>query len=455
MNSKPYYPSKSTPSDYIINKLYNVSDICEQYGLYGGIVDYNINEQSLGSGYYLIAGTNDSVFHQNPYEMAQNIQRSPSAFYPKYFSVRITNDNCIVIFNQLIEYCKKAEFICKLYKEYNISLSERISNSELVALKNAYNGQYIDSFDAKFRMDSKAELNNFFRHEKQTGFKKNIRDFSRSDLCPDDSVGFRQYINYFKHKSQEVDIKVLLHSSDSVKKLVLEEHVYKKLKNLINDLYPDVIFSIGEKETSDNGLLEIAKHLPKNHPFFENTIPVTSEEYDRIVKEKFDSQGFDAVYKFIPSHFEWREFYYRAIDEPKIVAIFNSILLDYVNCDTLSYIQNKGPISMIDYPINDFMNFYSLAKANDVRFHIDFFGKVSTPELDVVHVIYNNSDQYKIDSIIKRLTDEKIEFSHLLKKSTEQQQLYDSLVQQILTADDKKNGLQNIAIGRTPNAPFR
>ena len=104
-----------------------------------------------------------------------------------------------------------------------------------------------------------------------------------------------------------------------------------------------------------------------------------------------------------PSYWEFRDIYYRAVDEPIIASVCNMMRLQYAKCNSLEELTRFGELSMLDIPESSFMNFVSLAKTNDLRFYIDTKGDYAVPSLDTVHVLYNTYQGEKLFGILDRL----------------------------------------------------
>ena len=173
--------------------------------------------------------------------------------------------------------------------------------------------------------------------------------------------------------------------------------------------YPFISYAKGEKTIIDHGI---------DKPGMTSLQPlgrrITSEEFCALREERFAEEGWAALSGVKPSYWEMRDIHYKESDEPIIASVYQSVTLDYAHDNDLRELLDRGPIDLLSVSATDFMNFVSLAKANDLRFYIDKRGDFTTPDFEHVNIIYNQSQFDLITGITARMLDDKVEHSHLL-----------------------------------------
>ena len=153
-----------TPS--IRAQLGKLETIGEEYGLYTSVVDFRNQNSVLGSGLYVIASVYPIPENLNPYDLVRRRERAQQLFYVDSFAVKISSKNVMVVFDQLVHYCAKAEFIKDLYEEYKTPLPECLRNTEVRGLRNWCDGRYSSKFDYKFQQDCQKGLRTFLSWRK-------------------------------------------------------------------------------------------------------------------------------------------------------------------------------------------------------------------------------------------------------------------------------------------------
>lgn len=405
--------SQALSSPYVLEQISKIDNICSDYGLYGTIINYKNDASVLGSGLYIVIGV-DPIDDENvkPYKIANRIVRDPDLFYPKEFAIQLTSENAMVVLDQVMEFCQNAEFLSHLYAEYNTELPECIRYSELTGLKNWCDGRVNKNANEKFRNECKKGLKIFFKNE-NSSFGQEKRKFFRSERY-DENAGFLQRQSDFANRNSSiVRLDVLLQSSKEIAKKKVSKGELNSFVQYMQKVFPEVLFSVSEKEIVDSGLIELSKNLPEDHPFLQKK-PVTDDEFDKVIKERFATEGFDCVKDLKPAYWEFYDIYYKKVDEPQIIAAYNDIYLAFADHEPLQTIKARGPMNRIDLPVDDFHYFVALAKSKNLQFHIDHYGKFSVPSFTDIHVIYSSWDQKIMNEILDEMVSNNILNSHIV-----------------------------------------
>lgn len=393
----------------------HISSICDEYGLYGNIVYHNPcpSAGADGNRVYIVAGCdpaiqgNAVVQGMTPDEIIRRSEQNNKLFYPNAWAFDLSaNSSQMKAQEELVEYLKKAEFVKMLYAQYGLEPPEKLRVSEVYQLIDFHDLSLNPKVNQETRDKAKKDLAWFFEREKSKGFRRQWLDYFRSDHFPDDKGPIAKVSGFFTRDKQRTSLENLMEVSEDIHKIQMQEHEYSLFVRYLEKLYPDITFAASEKE--------IVNHGGVNNPQETEAAigrRITGEEFAVIRKDRFAEEGWEALENLKPAYWEFRDVYYKACDEPRIATAYNSITLQYAKCDALADLH--GPVHMIDVPVTDFMNFVSLAKANNLRFYIDNVGDFATPSLETVHVIYSEFQQEKLQGIVERMMDDKIEFSHI------------------------------------------
>lgn len=396
-----------------------VKSDCALHGLYGNVVYYEPSPiaNSSKNRMYIVAGMDPKLgkdpFPKNlhPDEMLQAIRRNDKLFYPQAWVLDLleTKDE-IVARQSLAEYCQKAAFIGLLYAEYGLPAPKVLRESEVHQLL-AFRSR-LDSPAASPAMKKKIrkDLDRFFRREKTTNrFRRNWLNYFRSEKFPDDKGPLSKIAGFLSRNRCEVPLEQLMDCNPNVSKLEMQEYEYQIFQKLVQDRYPFVTYAVGDKDVVDHGLNKATRR--DDSPFGKC---VSAEEYAVIRKERFAEEGWDCVANLKPAYWEFRDIYYKDCDAPFIASLYQHITLQYAKCDSLGDLKSRSALRLQKVPANDFMNFVSLAKANKMRFYIDTLGEYEVPALDSVNVLYNEHQQHKMDYVLDRMIQDKVNFAPVL-----------------------------------------
>ena len=404
--------SQVLSSPYALDKISRIDEVCNDYGLYGRIINYKNDESVLGSGLYIVIGVNPIDDDIKPYKIANRIVRDPDLFYPREFAVKLTPENPMVAFDQAMDFCQNAEFLSRLYKEFNTKLPECIRYSELSGLKNWCDGRYNSNVNDRFRTECAKGLKTFFKNENSV-FGQDKRKFFRSERYDEKASSWQRQKDFSNRDSSIIRRDLLLNSSDETCKKTIEKSRYDNFIKYMEKAFPEVLFSIEKKEVVDLGLIDLAKDLPEDHPFMAQK-PVTNEEFEKVIRERFATEGFDCTNNLKPSRWEFYNIYYKKVDEPQIIAAYNDIYLAFADHDPLQDIKARGPMNMIDLPVDDIHYFVALAKSKHLQFHFDHRGKFSVPSFTDIHVVDSSWDQKIMDDIVSEMVSNNILNSHIV-----------------------------------------
>lgn len=351
-----------------------MSQIGAEYGVHVELVE-------TFNGFYLTACPFSESIDRSSIEIEADIKANDSLFLVNEFSINASEHDSVFVAESLIEYCMKAEFIHTIYNEFEAPVPNQIRNSELYHLIDFNDGRFDEAMPIEVKNDYTMALTKFFRDENKDGyFHKKWREFYRSEKYDNNGSFLKNFSNFLTRNKNEINLKLLIDSSNGLKSLEMEKKQYDEFKDRIKTFYPDLSYSVDKKTiVIDHGQLEVPKEME-------------GQIYNPWEGEQ--------------SHWEFIKIYYNEADEYKIAQVFNSIRLNFAKDKTLNEIEARGKIAITPVPVMDFINFVSLMKANNVPYHVDD-GKHARPELDKVYIVYNEYNQEKIERIFARMIHDK------------------------------------------------
>lgn len=397
-----------------------VKKICGEYGLFGNVI-YHEPSPIPGSSLnrmYIVAGV-DPVFEKDklpnnlhPDEMQQAIHRNPNLFYPRawVFDLKENNDE-VAATQSLVDFCRKSEFLTRLYGEYNMRPPKFLRLSEVNQLINYRNTLDNPMATPGMKRKCKKDLDWFFRREKsKSKFRQNWLQYFRSEKFPDDKGPVAKILGFLRRDKNEIPLDQLMDNNSNISKLEMQEYEFKIFQELMEKQYPFVTYAAGEKRVVDHGLSKATQR--DDSPFGKC---VSAEEYAVVRKERFATEGWDCVANLKPAYWEFRDVYYKDCDAPIIASVYQHITLQYAQPNSIGELRDHGVLSLQKVPVKDFMNFVSLAKANHLRFYVDTRGDFEKPVLDTVNVVYNDHQKGKMSEIMGRMVKDKVTFSHIME----------------------------------------
>lgn len=401
----------------------NVKSICAEYGLYGNVYHYQPSrfENSDCNGLYIVAGTDPSLAEEplpknlRPDVIERREGQSELLFHPQAWALNLSEqaDHMHAI-DKLVDYCKKTELLASMYTAYDLPLPEKIRYSEIETLRKYHSAMTDPHMSYQGREKLQKDMDWFFKREKSTGFRRRWLDYFRSDKFPDDAGPIAKLRGYFKRNSSVVPLSRLMEVNGDVQKLQMQEFEYPLFIQYLNECFPDVTVSIGKKDIVNHGVDKPGTTVAPGQGR-----RITQEEWACTIKDRFATEGWECVKDVKPSYWEYRDVYYKEIDEAQIATAYQAITLPYAQDNDLGELNRHGNIEMISINEPDFMNFVHHAKINGVRFFIDKHGMFAKPSLKKVHVIYNSSQRDLVANIPVQIISDKVSHSHLVGHSAQ------------------------------------
>ena len=403
------------------NFAQQIENICSDYGLHGTVLLHRPSpiEGSRRNKMYLIASRDPLIAADTPpldfdpeYYLRRNMRNERLVYTDVFVHELGPNSNRMAAMEDLIEYCKYTEFLTTLYARYKLEPPLKLRRFEIRQLMDARSKQKRVQMDGIWRSATEA-LNEFFEDERKAGVQKEWLSFFRSEKYPDRGGAFEKLRAFRNRNNPEISLEQLMACNGNINSIEMQEHEYHRFADFMRKTFPDVPYAVSKKAVIDNGsgprTPDIEREYGKR---------VTGEEYDRIRDERFASEGWECIMDLVPARFEIRKVFFAAVDEPYIAAAFHDASLRFAKTAELPAIEARGG-SLRRYafpkePQEAFMNFISLAKSNQLPFHIDTMGSLETPSLSKINVIYSSRDEDLFFDILDRIVDETVDIAHLI-----------------------------------------
>ncbi len=396
--------------------------LCKQYGLHGQIIERRPYPASNKTEKYIYIGFEPKPADTDVTEIAARPKRNTKVFFPKQYAIKLDCENeskLLFEIQSAMDYCRDAEFVRNIYFEYGTPVPDRILGTDfqrLVELSRVLNTTDLDISGKLIYLKSLAR---FFKRERtKNPFLKKWLEYRRSDRFLYGGSIFAHLKRLFS-KKRNIHLDALQNNCLSVSNAVLPAHRLKDFVNYMDQNYPEVCYSIGPKCVTDYGILSDKQKAAFTtfgtvNPYG-NT--VSYETFCRVLDEKFQSEGYEAIKNLNPSKWEMHSLSYSLADEPFIAKAFYNIAYKFAKKDNFQYIKDRvsyrGEDLAVEIPSDDLLNFISLANANGLHYFFDNYGYYGIPNLDTVFVAYNANDQKLVDGILNRMVRDRAKNGHL------------------------------------------
>lgn len=410
--------------------------VCKSYGVSCKALSCNKYTYTDKQEHYLVFGVKGVPNDLDVRDIYIRNERTHALFYPDYYVVKLDEETSMLsVVEDAVSYCKTVEFLKKIYSEHGLPLPYKIRGDEIHGLKEYNSGRNNHALSAEARANFDKGIKKFFKQEKtRSKYLRKWRDFSRTDKFDRKASIFKMFLDFSKRDSQITSLEQLHETNDDLKTALINEHEFKKFTDKMKELYPDVLFAVSDVEVQNEGFdVKHNKNKPihkiKSGPFGKL---VTYAAFCEECEKRFAEEGYDAIKDLNPSYYETRQLTYKKIDEPYVASVLNSIRFAYAKSDNLQTVSIPGfdIVSYIDVPVDDMMNFVSLAKANKVPFYLDYFGKFGTPNFEKIRVVYSSSKDTIMQGIVSRMINEKFELSHISTSLNSKSPSLDKTIQQ-------------------------
>lgn len=380
-----------------------------EYGLFTQKV--SVPQPGAETKEYLVLSLTPIKDDINPVAIINRNKRNKNIFYPENFAIELHSENPLLMWEKISNYMAYAEFVYELYEQFDTPLPQAIRTDEVEALSNFYCNYNDKDFDIETRKGYLEGLRKFFENENtKSRFKKEWHKFYRSELFDADKSLVQNFFNFIRRNEPETSVDTLIESNGELKKVYMAEHHYKEFREIIKERYPDVKYSVTDKQISDKGILTDPETGKRVETPYGKT--VTDEEYDKILEERFASEGFACLDGLTPSLFLGRDVMYKASDENIIASVSHEVSLRWAKCCDLKTLEKDGPVHSIDIPAGQIMNFYVGMKENKVPFFIDY-NENSSPNFTTLRIVYNAVNENTVQNILIGLTMAQVKLAHI------------------------------------------
>ena len=393
--------------------------LCQSYGVTCKIFEVSKCYHTDETDRYIVFSIYEIPDHLDVKEIYIRNERTISLFYTDYHVEKVdANSDLLSVLASTHSYCKTADFLKRLFAEFEAPLPKVIHGDEITGLKEYNHGRNNPALSSEGKMDFRKGLQKFFEQETtKSKYKQKWRAFSRTDKYNRKSSYLKMFLDFYRRDDPIVPLELLWESNDHIRATLINEHEFVVFRKEIKQLHPDVIFSVSKIEVENGGFDKRRnKHKPvskiKDGPFGKM---ITYKAYCEELEKRFVEEGYEGVLNLVPVYYETRQLYYREIDEPIIAGVLNSIRFAYAKSASFHKVYDSihNMVSMIDVPVDDMMNFVSLASANHIPYHIDFIGRFGPPNFERLSIAYPTRDSHMMGLILERLVNEKFQYDRI------------------------------------------
>lgn len=335
-------------------KLRYLNDLLHNTNIHGGFVEYK-NKGVVGSGVYFVASVAPvSLEGKNLADMQRKIEGDPSSFYPYEFAIKITDENPLVVFDKISEFCRKAEMIKVYFTLENVKVPKEMSASDVENMRIAVANSRNDKISAPMREVVRKDLS------------KSIKSYNND--VKKDKLANRLSLK-FQNKEQElVDF---IRENKQVNFERIEESQLTNLVSFLNVIDPTLEYYVGDRISVKTGL-----EAPKEG------------EYD--------------PYGYATKNYEYREICFKRADEQIFESAFNHIRYSKQFSNghdtTVANLSQQGPICTVKIPENYMPLVDSLLVKWNIPYAIDY-GYMSETDSRTVPILFLEKDKDVIDNM--------------------------------------------------------
>lgn len=411
-----------------------VSFVCEEYSLFGDVVERKTSDPTAEPEHYIVVGMN-KLPDEDPKLIEKRAARSFLLFYPHSFALKVGSDiTPSDLIYKLVEHCREAEFTKGIFNEFRCDVPEVLRRDELYTLKRFDDQRHNNKLNGIGKQRFHKSLQRFFKNEKsKSKFKQAWKKHYRSERFDKNAPLIKQYLNFFRRNNPEVSLETLHSSCDNLKLTVMNDNEYNYFKKQMKKLHPEISYAVSDKEIVDHGMIKVPDGI--ENPFGEC---VTYDEYFKRLQDDFAESGFESIQDLNVSHWEFRNVTFRASDESVVASVLNPYRFGFIKDNQLDTILSLGPCDVISIPNKEVLNFYSLARSHNLPFYIDNRNQFADSSLDSVQVVYSQASQGVIDKIQYQLMGDKIVGSHMITEKQRKKHLSNQICAAETKEDKKK-----------------
>lgn len=342
--------------------LKNINTLLKNTNIHGGFVEYEKDKGFIDSGIYFVATAGSfSEMHiesKNPADIQRKIEGDPSSFYPYEFAVKITDEDPLLVFDKISEFCRKAEMLTVYFGLEGVKVPEEIPTADV-------NGLRITVADSR-----NSKISGAMRESVREDLKKSIKSYTKDQK----KNGFTEKISS-RFKSREQQIADFIRENKQVNYETINEKQVDDLVEFLKQRDPGLEYVLSEKIDVNTGIEEVEEgrydpygHTTKNHSY----------------REIYFKRADEGIFQDALNHIRYSQKYGKG----------HSI--------GLAALSQQGPICSVKIPAN-YMNIVDqcLSKWN-VPYAIDY-GYLTKSDQRSIPILYLAKDKQMIDGLSRDL----------------------------------------------------
>lgn len=293
-------------------KLRYIKELLQNTKIHGGFVEYESDKGFVDSGIYLVASLSPisemNLGTKNPADIQRKIEGDPSTFYPYEFAVKVTDEDPLVVFDKISEFCRKAEMINVYFGLENVSVPKEMDSADVEILRvgvvNTRNDKISGDMREAARNNLKQSIKTYDRRVKKKGFSEKLA-------------------SKFKNSEQQIAEFVREHKQISFE--TIYESQVEAFVDFLNRVDPNLEYVLSDKISVDVGL----EKAPEG-------------EYD--------------PYGYAIRNYDYREIFFKRADEHIFQDAFNYIAFSQRNGKghdvQPAVLAQQGAVCSVQIPFN-------------------------------------------------------------------------------------------------------
>lgn len=262
-------------------KLRYVNELFHNTQIHGGFVEYENDKGFVDSGIYLVASIKPisqmNWETKNPADIQRKIEGDPSTFYPYEFAIKVTDEDPLLVFDKVSEFCRKAEMLKVYFGLENVEVPREMASSDVKSMR-------IEVADSR-----NSQISGDMRECVRENLKKSIKSYNREVK----KQNFAEKVSS-KFKSKEQQIAEFIREHKQVNFETINEKQVDAFVDFLKQRDPELEYVLSDKISVKTGLEEIEEGEYDPYGYAER-----DHEYREVYFKRADEQLFQDAFNYI------------------------------------------------------------------------------------------------------------------------------------------------------------
>lgn len=383
-------------SDNTQFSLFDVDKICEQFGLYGAVIPFKMDDINSGErGMYVIVSIYPIPEEVNPRNIINDASRDRNVMLTSTNAFRVDPGSLSNTLSSLLYFCLREQFLMMMFAEFNTELPEKINVSEFNLLRMYNEMRYAPNATKETKEVCNLRLQEYFDHLKPTWRRSqewidfyHSGRFKPSKYDPYTSTGGKK--DFKNRNNRNVSLEHLCEASQVVINLNLSLILWEQTKELMEKEFPYVEYHEGEIEVSESSYC--------------GDDDVTEAEQYLQLKKVFDQKGADFMKDQNIYRYDTINVHIKKSDMKIFKYCFQKSYLEFTKQADRNKLLSRGPIEYINMDMYEIPKLLSEFKKYNIPFDFDILGEFyDSDTVNNVCVLYNACDSNIVQNIAGEL----------------------------------------------------